>query len=255
MSPTLFIDLDGTIMRNPFWTAVFPIISGRLAAATGLPAQDVLRMIMEENQRRMSSGKDVALAMDWDDIVHSVAARLGAPWQLSVEQLVIDNCKPPHIEMLDQADRALEAALRRGWRLVVASHGLSKYQLPVLKSLGLYSLFTDFATPDTRLCLKPDRCFWLPYVESKGPAVHVGDLYLDDVLAPKTCGVLAVWKPAPPAASASEADPFRRAALMSLPPGSAVRPDAVISRFSELQGVLERIVRPYSIAPRTKPPE
>ena len=200
MSPTLFMDLDGTIMRNPFWTAVFPIVSDQLAAAAGLPAQDVLRMIMEENRRRMRSGKDVALAMDWDDIVRSVAARLGALWQLSVEQLVIDNCKPPHIEMLDQADQALEAALRRGWRLVVASHGLCKYQLPVLQALGLYSLFTDVATPDTRLCLKPDRCFWLPYVESERPAVHLGDLYQDDVLAPKTCGVLAVWKPVPPAA-------------------------------------------------------
>ena len=147
MPPTLFIDLDGTIMRNPFWPVIFPAIGAHLAGKTGLNSAAIIDMIVAENRRRISEHGDATLAMDWDDIVQTVAARLGVTCELSAEQLNNDHASPPDTAILDDADQVLQAIKEMGWQIVAATHGLSRYQVPVLRALGLLSLFTDVAAP------------------------------------------------------------------------------------------------------------
>lgn len=228
-------------MRNPFWPAVFPAVSEHLAGKTGCSSAAIVDMIVAENRRRMSGNGDAARAMDWDDIVQTVAARLGVACDLSVEQLVLDHSLPPTTAILDEADRALADVAAQGWQIVVATHGLSRYQLPVLRALNLLPFFADLATPDTRGCFKQSRAFWLPYLDACRPLVHCGDLYSDDVLPARSFGIGSVWKTTPAESLAGVADPFQRARLIALPAGNHVRPDAVIFHLNELPGVLERM--------------
>ena len=230
MPPTLFIDLDGTIMRNPFWPVIFPAIGAHLAGKTGLNSAAIIDMIVAENRRRISEHGDATLAMDWDDIVQTVAARLGVTCELSAEQLNNDHASPPDTAILDDADQVLQAIKEMGWQIVAATHGLSRYQVPVLRALGLLSLFTDVAAPDTRGRFKQQRAFWLPYLDTCRPLVHCGDLYEDDVLSAISFGIRSVWKTTPDAVAA-------------LPAGSAIRPDVVIYHLRELVEVLGRMGR------------
>ena len=249
MTSTLFVDLDGTIMRNPFWSAVFPIVAERLAGSSGQPATAIIEMIVAESAARKANEANAAWATDWDDIVRAVARRLGVSFDLSVEQVVIDNCHPPHIAVLDDAATVLRALADNGWQIVAATHGQARYQVPVLKALGLLPLFADLATPDRRGCWKQQQGFWQPYLDAGGTLIHVGDLYEDDVLAPKRLGLHAVWKAKPADGVLHDADPFRRAAVIELPMQQAVRPDAVIFHLGELPAVVSRL-RQGDVEPR-----
>jgi FMN phosphatase YigB (HAD superfamily) len=241
MAKTLFIDLDGTIMQNPFWPAVFPNLADHLARQSGWPAATVLDLIIRENERREAfSAEDAVWAMDWDDIAQTVAGRLGVDCIASVERLVIDCCQPPYIAILDQADVALGQVMKQGWRIVAATHGLRRYQAPVLKALRLFDLLADIAAPDTRHCMKPQRGFWLPYLDTDRLVVHVGDLYSPDVVAPGSHGILPIWKTRPRSRLQRVAPALWRARLFT-PRGQSVRPHAVIFSLSELPGVLARL--------------
>ncbi|MEW5817388.1 MAG: HAD family hydrolase, partial [Spirochaetota bacterium] len=237
----VFIDLDGTVMRNPFRTAVFPVVCEYLAARTGLSTDTVLDMIMQENTLRLDTGFEPARAMDWDEIAQTVARRQGVVFPLSLERLVAEHCHPPHIAILEGADSILGRLATKLRRIVAASHGLSKYQLPVLKALGLLPMFAGLATPDTTGCLKSQRGFWRPYIDQGGLCIHVGDLYHPDVLAAKDHGLITVWKLRPSSELEAETDPFKRAMVAVLPTGESIRPDAVVVRLDELPEVVVRI--------------
>ena len=74
----VFIDLDGTLMINPFETAVWPTVVGELAQKTGIQSSAILQMIDDENAaRQRDESVSPILAMDWDDITLTVARELG----------------------------------------------------------------------------------------------------------------------------------------------------------------------------------
>ncbi len=246
MQPTLFLDLDGTIMRNPFWPAVFPLVSAHLAQRSGESATAITAMIVAESARRGASAAEAAVSTRWDDIVQTVAQRLGVACDLSVEQLVVEHSHPPNIAALDGAERILPAVRAAGWDIIAATHGLTIYQIPVLRALELLPLFSDIVAPDNRGCLKQERAFWLPYLDQRRPLVNVGDLYEDDVVPAKTFGMSVIWKTKPPANVAAESDPFVRARMVALPAGQIVRPDALIVHLSELPEALKTLLRASS---------
>jgi len=55
---TLFFDLDGTIMVNPFLRVVFPRVTQFISYATGLEPDRILQEITQEHDQRMANGLD-----------------------------------------------------------------------------------------------------------------------------------------------------------------------------------------------------
>ncbi len=238
----LFFDLDGTLMVNPFGGVVFPTLTQDLAAQCGTPAEVIFARIVAEHDARLADPlPDRARSMDWDDIIGTVAARLGVQVRHNVEALVQAHAAPPHTRQLDDAGRSL-AQLKPGRRLVVASMGLSKYQWPVLRGLGLYDWFDDFLMPDTTGAIKTEAAFYARYADV--PRIHIGDRYDHDCFYPASFGAQTVLRlPLPDLAAWS---PFERPAHLhavieqvdGAMPSLDVLPDAIITHLDELPAVI-----------------
>jgi putative hydrolase of the HAD superfamily len=207
----LFIDLDGTIMLNPFLSAVFPALA---------PVDLTREYLAEQRARLAQPNADPVWVMDWDDICAVVLRRHDLP-AASVTDLVLEYSRPPHIAILDEADTILRQIRTPYRRLVVASMGLSRYQLPVLRALGLADLFADFLMPDLTGALKTDARFYARYAGADALKISVGDNVVDDVLRPQSFG-------------------FRTILKAAQPPLNAV-PDRVITTLAELPAAVESL--------------
>lgn len=240
---TLFVDLDNTIMINPFKSAIFPIICGELAAKTTLTPEVILDLIIEEQVGRESQGVDAAKAMDWDDIVQTIALRLGVSFTRSIQELVVESARYPHIQILDNAaDVLVTLSKNQARRMIAVSKGLSKYQRPVLEALQLIKYFDTIITPDTCGYLKNDKRFYHPYMTDSQLLIVVGDTYVDDVFYPKTFGFETVWVcRTMQDTTLLRKEPFERAVEIPLPEKYLTRPDAVVVHLEELPRVIERI--------------
>lgn len=199
MTTYIFVDLDGTIMLNPFGSAVFPAISAELAEKTGLAQTEILQRIFDENTRRITEKKlPTSLIMDWDDIFQTVARTLGVSCDQSGEQLVRQHVYPPHVEVLHNAIEVLaELKHLSHRRLIVATQGLSRYQHPVLETLNLLPLFDDVLAPDLVGGYgKTDSEFYARYMGQRDAIyISIGDTYLHDVYHPQRFGFHALWLP------------------------------------------------------------
>jgi len=250
-APTiLFFDLDGTLMRNPLETGMFPEVVRRLGGEmTGAEATVFhSEIIAEYHARRTRNTLAPERQMDWDDIVASVARRRGVEWRGSLTELVAEYCVAPHIEELDRAGEVLDVLARAGHRrFVVSTLGLSRYQFPVLRALGLFGRFEDFLTPDRTGYLKNDPRFYGRYADSPPHAlrISIGDRYVDDVVNPKSLGFRSILKF--PQCNGESVLPWERPAQL---PACAhllagreerpvtVLPDAVIRSLDELPGTI-----------------
>jgi putative hydrolase of the HAD superfamily len=251
----VFVDLDGTIMRGPFESAVFPAVLGELARKTSLDVSELRRLASLENLERQRDSKEFAArAMDWDDILSTVAERLGVTLETRALEIARSHAGPPDSAILDHADQVLKqlASLQRA--IVVATKGLRKYQLPVLDALGLTPLFTEILTPDVNNALKNDLAFYGRWPASTRLQISVGDHYEDDVVAPKRFGFKVVWKIGTPDEETMEQlarvrsseqlhklDPFERPTSFEYAEHQTVRPDAIIFSLRELPEVVERL--------------
>lgn len=251
-APTiLFFDLDGTLMRNPLDSAVFPEVVRRLGGEmTGGEAAAFRDEILAEYRARRSRNTlPPERQMDWDDIVASVASRRGREWREALADLIAEFCVAPHIEELDRAGEVLDLLARAGHRrFVVSTLGLSRYQFPVLRALGLFERFEDFLTPDRTGYLKNDPRFYGRYADSPPHAlrISIGDRYVDDVVNPKSLGFRSILKF--PRCNGEGIPPWERPAQLAsrvhLLAGREERavtvlPDAVIRRLDELPETIE----------------
>ncbi|MFP4321861.1 MAG: HAD family hydrolase [Anaerolineales bacterium] len=239
----LFFDLDGTLMVNPFGPVVFPTITADLAAQAGQTPAAILALIVATHDARLAEPfPDRARGMDWDDMLAEVAAQLGVKLHHSAETLVREHAAPPHTRFLDNAPNVLRQ-LKPGRRLVVASMGLSKFQVPVLHALGLYDFFDDFLLPDTTAAFKTEAAFYARYAEAE-TRIHIGDRYDHDCFYPAQFGAQTVLRVPSPELSALT--PFERPNALhklteNLPGAPAtldILPDAVIIHLDELLDVI-----------------
>jgi putative hydrolase of the HAD superfamily len=240
----LFVDLDGTIIRGPFESAVFPAVFGELARKTGLEPEVLRRLAVQENlDRQHDSAVPAALAMDWDDVFATLAARLGVQLEADAVALVNTHARPPFTAILDGADRMLAQLARPDRAIVIATKGLRKYQLPVLDALGLAPLFTDVLTPDTYGAAKGTLGFYGPWPQVTRVQISLGDLYEDDVLAPKRLGFRAIWKHTARDAGLLQATPLARPGLFAYTGAQPARPDAIVFSLSEVPDVVTALER------------
>jgi FMN phosphatase YigB (HAD superfamily) len=244
----LFVDLDHTVMRNPFQGFVFPPIATELAAKTGLEASIIVDLLVQENENRLQSQTLPAeMIMDWDDIVQVVAARLNVTCDVAPLALVQTHAAPPHTQVLDGSYVVLDELARPAHRRVIASTmGLSKYQVPVLTALGLDRCFSDVLAPDICQYLKTDPRFFRKYSTSDGLFITIGDNYHDDVDAPRRFGFHAIWVPRVDdkrlvREQLADLSPFIRWDHIDPLAGLTVRPDAIALSLYELPAIVSQI--------------
>lgn len=246
----LFFDLDGTLMINPFFSVVFPAVVQELTEKTGL-STPFFEVIMAEHDARLENPlATLPMTMDWEDIFRVVAQKYGVALETNAEMLVIQHAAPPHTALLDNALEVLHELTSEPHRkLIVATMGLSKYQFPVLKALGLYDLFTDFLAPDLTGYLKFHPEFYKHYPHEPALRIHIGDRYDHDCFYPHQFGAKTVLRL--PLPELAETAPFDRPALLPqltekirlLPKNPTILPDAVVVHLSELPEVVRKLER------------
>jgi FMN phosphatase YigB (HAD superfamily) len=235
----LFIDLDGTVIRNPFETGVLPHIAKEIAGRAAEETAVIVRQFYVENARRIALGTDAAWAYDWDDIVKTVAADLRVAYSFSVEALVRKYAHRPHISVLNRAKWGL-AKLRQGDRLLVAAtNGLSRYQLPVLRALRLDGLFDAFLSPDITNALKGDLRFYSGFLTYARLAVSIGDSYRYDVEGPSKLGMRTIWLDRQLSAGVRSRSPLERPEAHEALRDKPIRPNAIIRSFTELPSLVD----------------
>lgn len=237
----VFFDLDGTLIVNPFDSAVWPFVLAEIAEKAGATSHTVLDLIVEENViRQNDTSVSPALSMDWDDIAQTIASRLGVTLEASCEALVRAHAAS-HSSLLEHAVdvlRELQAPYRA---LVVATKGLAKYQQPVLDALGLMPLFHAILTPDTHNGLKKHAAFFGEWPSNTRLQIMVGDRYDDDVLGPGGHGFKTIWKPVTADLIFPQKDPFARAMLYNYTDQQTLPADAIINTLDELPAVVRRL--------------
>ena len=216
--------------------------SRELSEKTGLEVVELRRQVAAENLNRQNQlGLSAVQAMDWDDIVRTVAAQLSVHLEADVTQIVRSHAGSPYSVLLDDADTILLQLAGDDRAIVAATKGLRKYQLPVLEALGLTSLFTEILTPDTYSALKRNIAFYGNWPLTTGIQISVGDHYEDDVVYPKSFGFKSVWKPGVLPGKLSTMNPLARPEEFEYRSDQTVRPDAIIASLAELPYVVEQL--------------
>ena len=239
----IFIDLDGTLMVNPFETAVWPEVLGEIARKSGESIASVYTLIEAENDaRQQDSNVPPVLAMDWDDISLTVARRLGVELEANCADLVRQHAAS-HSSTLEYAHEALQELQAPERALVVATKGLATYQQPVLDALGLTPYLTAVLTPDSHNGLKKHLRFFGAWPERGRLAIMVGDRYDDDVLYPARHGFKTIWKPPQSLIPASlhAQDPFTRAQLYPYIQEQPLPATAIILSLRELPEMVTKL--------------
>ena len=234
----IFLDLDNTILHGPFESTVFPTVFREIAEKSGLDVAGIRGRVLEENRRRQETPAIPAVqAMDWGDILATVAGALGVQLTANVQQIVDAHAGPPHAVALDDAAAVLRQLARPDRALVVATNGLRKYQQPVLDALGLTRLFTEILTPDTHNALKQDAAFYGDWPRVTQIQVSVGDR--------------SIWKPGAPLGELAALDPWARPERFAYQEGQTIRPDAIIASLAELPAVVEQL-EPFATSRSTR---
>jgi len=181
-------------------------------------------------------------------MVQKLALQYGVALSQTVDVLWKTRLRTEHIEVLDNAPQILQQLKVLGYQLVIATKGLSKYQVPVLELSGLLPYFDDILAPDITGYLKTSPGFYQTYPDSIGLRIQVGDRYLDDVICPQRVGLKTILRA--PIADLHHRTAFERRNLLTPyleqiggypAEGSTVLPDAVIVSLSEIPAVLPEL--------------
>ncbi len=232
----VFVDLDNTIIKG-FDSEVLPRILDELSKKSGLGLDKVRRLALKENRvRRRNPNVSAERAMDWDDIVNVVAKRLGVRLKKSALEVFKACACPPFLDVIDCVHTVLQELKSPHRKTVVATHGLGKYQVPVLDALNLTPFFKEVLTPDSNSALKREMAFFGRWPASSDLQIMVGDNYKDDIIAASRLGFKTIWKRVHN--NGIESNPFDRPNEFSYPNGYSVRPDAIIYSLKELPKVI-----------------
>ena len=250
MQTILFFDLDSTLVENHFSRKVVTQLLAPVATQSGLTIRELAQFLGQENTRRQMVDPDNPLTMDWQDILHTVAKQYNATLDGILDDLWVQHAIEDDIEVLDEAHAVLTKLKADGRHLVIATKGLSKYQIPVLQAVGLLDLFDTILTPDRTGYLKTTEAYFDAY-RREHPAdlyIHVGDHYFDDVICAKRNGFASVLRA--PIEDLTDLDPFARPAQIATyqdqistypKEGTDVVPDAVVVSLQELPAVVEQL--------------
>ncbi|SET06632.1 haloacid dehalogenase superfamily, subfamily IA, variant 1 with third motif having Dx(3-4)D or Dx(3-4)E [Oceanobacillus limi] len=185
-------DLDGTLMQNPFIQWVFPEIVSAFQQELNQDI-NINKIIVAEHELRMKENK-VVEAYDWDDIVARTIRKLNLSLKIDVAHLVEKHAVEPKVYLLEQnIINSLEELKRQNYSLAAVTNGYAKYQIPVMKELGLYTLFNEIITPDRCGYAKPDSRILNTLKKDGEIMAHIGDRIDHDVVLANRLGIKSVW--------------------------------------------------------------
>lgn len=179
-------------MQNPFKNWVFPEIVSLIKRKVH-DKHDILHLIVESHLQKMQDNKFLE-AYDWDQIVKELLIKFEVEGEIDVTTLVLKHAVPPKVYLLeDTMLKSLEMMKQRGYKLAAATNGYDKYQYPVLKALGLDTVFDDIITSDSAGYAKPNPAM-LQSLKCQGDIVaHVGDRLDQDVVMANQLGVMSIF--------------------------------------------------------------
>jgi putative hydrolase of the HAD superfamily len=184
-------DLDGTLMQNPFVEWVFPEIEATISKHSSKEIE-VKKRLVDEHNRRMGENKIVD-AYDWDDIVKQLIHDEGLSIKIDIEELVQRHSTTDKVYLLEHRILEVLKGLKdKGYMLAAVTNGFYKYQLPVMKVLGLDEYFDDIITPDIVGVGKPDTGMFKHISQDGEIIAHIGDRIDHDVHVGKVLGVKTI---------------------------------------------------------------
>ncbi len=188
--PWITFDLDGTLLKNPYWRlTLFPWIQQE-SARHHLKWPQFWQPVVNEGQKRWAQGRWVE-AYDWEDIIQRVWSK-----------------KPPqpgmfawhHVASLSLPGVLWMLSVLQDYpvRLGIVTNGLAVNQLPFIQSLGWHKTFDTIVTTNENTRCKPDPRVFTAF---DGPILcHIGDRVNHDVLVAHRAHVTSVlyqtdWRP------------------------------------------------------------
>lgn len=218
MTHTISFDLDGVLIQNPFSRGVVPFLARHVHQQSGQTGDfDAFWQMFRKHLNRGFSSRVMAgrhvEAFDWDGITREVALNFGVQDIPDVSGIVKEHCTPEYIHLLPNAREGLERLQQAGFRLIVATNGYSKYQVPVLEALNILDFFEEVRAPETHGYAKPQPEFL------QGVDLHIGDKLCHDILGANRAGIQSIWihPEARPIETALEEEDLRRFFRDALP--------------------------------------
>lgn len=241
----IFFDLDSTLVENQFSRKVIGGLLREIADQCGKSIEELGKAMGDENWKRQREDPDNPLTMDWQDIVEAIAAQHDATLSGKVDALWKAAAVVDDILVLDKAHTVLEQLQANHRKLVIATKGLHKYQMPVLEATGLDQYFDDILTPDITGYLKTTPDYFKKYQAEDALFIQVGDHYYDDVIVAQRNGFKTVLRA--PIDDLRAYEPQDRPAVLiqhadkiaTYPrQGTTVRPDAVVLSLQEVPALV-----------------
>jgi phosphoglycolate phosphatase len=192
VSPTLLLDLDGTLVDS------VPDIAAALNRT--LAARGLAPFTEQETAGMVGDGSDRLLA-------RAFAARNATPDAQALPDLVADYAANAAVatRLFPGVAETLAALHGQGWMLAVCTNKLAAPARTLLDELGILSLMAAVGGADTVPARKPDPAHLLVTLAAMGGdagrAVMLGD-HANDVLAANAAGMPAIfagWGYGPPA--------------------------------------------------------
>jgi FMN phosphatase YigB (HAD superfamily) len=196
-------DLDGVLMPSPLRQTVFAslwkVLGEFWAHEQGISLEEaqaqLADMVGAQRNRRIAAG-DLVGAYDWDAIIGSVAWSLGYGQGFSIAQMVEERCRDAEsLPGYPEVPGVLGRLSEMGVYMVVITNGYARYQMPVLRALGLVPYFQRIVTSDLVGHAKPEREIFEYAFDDVAPGrrYHVGDLLSQDVAGANAAGVHSIW--------------------------------------------------------------
>lgn len=237
MMYTVTLDLDGTLLRSPFWRMHLRPWLEQLGSARHRSVEDLWADVRRVGDARWQCGKWVE-SFDWGGMIEQL-------FGVALSDPPVPDFDAARRLMMPYLDETIGKLLDLPVQYAVVTNGFYRYQAPYLEALHWNDWLCRLITPDQSGAAKPDpRAF-----ADLGPVLcHVGDRPEHDTLAAHRAGVVSV-QCGPRPRVAERADPMA-------PP--VVTPDIAMADMRELPGVIRTLLdRPWCgvVADRSRGPE
>lgn len=195
-------------------------------------------------QRVRESGREISAVEGASEVLREMGHDLPSA---EVEDAVaeLEYACLPGVEMLPEADHALERLRDAGYRLgVVSSAGYPPFVELALEKIGLRSFFSEVVTSAGEGLYKSDPELFRRAADLLGAApqeaIHVGDHPAFDVEAAKAAGLSTIWFVAKSRRTAEiRGEPWYD------PSGAQAGADAIVAGMPELFEAVERLSRDH----------